>query len=173
MRSGIKLLLLFAVGALKDPKTKCHNPDFLKEIIPFLQGDSLREANIQKALPEKMGMAWELLCGISKKMFTKPLERVTVETYVLGSHYPEYSHSYLATKTGDKRSAVFAGRVVSIDRPNHSLIVQTVDSKTQEVFFIDPFGEDIKEGMLVAFHHYYLVCPINQQEAETLNKITF
>lgn len=171
MKSGLKLLLLFAVGALKDPQAKCHDPSFLKEIIPFLQGDNLREKDIIAALPEKMGMAWNILCGIAKKLGTEPLALTTVKTYVLGDKHPEYSHSQLTV--GDKRSAVFAGQVISVDRPNHSLIVQTVDNKTQEVFFIDPFGEDIKEGMLVAFHHNYLVCPISQQEAETLNQITF
>lgn len=170
--TGLKLLLLFALGALKDKKASCHNPALARKVVRFLQGEKTLAPEIKAALPEKMAMAWRVLSAIAKKLGGRPLDAKNVRTYVLGERDKKFSHTYLAVATKDKRSAVFAGRVIGVDLEDLSAIVETANGEYQKIFFIEPRPKGLAKGGWVAFHHGYFVCFLTESGAQRLNKMT-
>ena len=87
---------------------------------------------------------------------------------LLNNNHPE---KILAVLAKNKESAVFAGKVATIDQKNHTILVEMEGGQEKQVLFLAPFGEDINAGDKIAFHHGWLVCRLKDAEAARLNKI--
>ena len=164
---GLTLLLLFAIGPMKEKK--CGDQAFFNKVIRFLRGDSALKNEVVKLIPKKLNLAWACLKIINKD---NPLALETVTVYTLSSKGQEdLAHSAFVKMGHNLESAVFGGTVLSLNSKKKGIGVITPSGEKARIQFLSPFEEDLAPGDLIAYHHKHLVCKIDRETFDRLNKI--
>ena len=144
--AGIKLLLLFALGAIENKI--CGDKIFAVKVRKFLKG-KYPASKIKEDIPLQLDTAWPNLLKIAKKEKETPLSLGVVSVYVFKEHN-RFTLPECRVKTG---------KVLKINKK--TMRVETEDGKKPKVNFLNHCHKSIKIGDWVSFHHNWLIDKIN------------
>jgi hypothetical protein len=163
---GLKLLLMFALGAMDDGVCAIGQKDFYARVLAFLMGEESHRKGLEKDALKYLKTAAPFLRGISRRIGKLPLDYETVSVYILGVNNNGIEHLTHNFSNGMSRCAVFGGVVKKVD--DDSCQVKTKSSMGYETvkylkWFISP-----EDGNKVAFHRGYILCKLTRKQYESL-----
>ena len=144
--AGIKLLLLFALGAIESKI--CGDKTFAVKVRKFLKG-KYPASKIKGDIPLQLDTAWPNLLRIAKKEKETPLSLRVVSVYVFKEHN-RFTLPECRVKTGT---------VLKVNKK--TMGVKTEDGKIMKINFLNHYHKSIKIGDWVNFHHNWLINKIS------------
>jgi hypothetical protein len=145
---GLKLLLLFARGAMEEKA--CGNNEFLEIVKLFLAGETSLKKEITKKIPLMLPTAWPALTEIGRRIGKNPLDFAAVADYVFKKHNLIASSDHCRVHTE---------KILKVMTERKELIVQSGGNKNSETIkFMPKTNGDFKEGDTVSFHRGWLIC---------------
>lgn len=158
-KDGLKLLLLFAYGALK--KGVCGDVKFSRKVKRYLEGEKNLRREIIEQMPQELKTAWPNLVRTSKLLRIKPLDLEVVGKYIFETHNLDVPDD----------CRVKNGIILSVEQGKALVkLIDTSEEKNVKINFLKNFSGKLRPGDKVFFHHGWLAA---KEEKDTEFKALF